>query len=637
MATQLNDWLSIDKISGTGNAEITLTASSYEELVDRTTSLKIQGISANAILNVRQNAMIPTITLSNSHFFFDYNGEKYLKTVIISNVDWSVSSSDNWFYVSHDYGTKGETVFKVEVTENKGEKRDGMITFSFNGEVYATLYITQYGLISFANDIMTFGYIAETQQNKVLIDFPWYIIKDGDWFTVAPSNGNDVSNITVSVEENDSLRRTGKISLFSTDGDFFLGEIIVRQKSEFDSQYMWIETEENAIISAYPAIDYSFDCLTWGRATDFSMDGHNIVYIRKGDEIKYIRTDKYYYAFSSENFSVGGNSISFGTNLIRFFINRTTLIDASELDISGVTLGYGMFEGCTNLKYPPKTLPYGNFDNFAYMFAGCTSLITAPELPAISLPNYYFYREESKNTIEYITFGGCYERMFAGCTSLTTPPQLPATILGSYCYNGMFYGCTNLKIAPVLPAIKMKQGCYGIMFYECSNLTTAPELPATDLSYNSTDGPTPSGCYYSMFKRCTSLTTAPALPATTLSKGCYEMMFADCDSLTTAPELPATTLAVACYSSMFYGCDGLTTAPVLPATTLAEGCYSVMFAFCSRINYIKMLAYNNIGGNLTNWVANISTNGTFVKHPDAVLPNGSSGIPHGWTVETATE
>ena len=42
MATQLNDWLSIDKISGTGNAEITLTASSYEELVDRTATLKVQ-------------------------------------------------------------------------------------------------------------------------------------------------------------------------------------------------------------------------------------------------------------------------------------------------------------------------------------------------------------------------------------------------------------------------------------------------------------------------------------------------------------------------------------------------------------------------------------------------------------------
>ena len=34
MATQLNNWLSIDKTSGTSNAEITLTASYYKKLVE---------------------------------------------------------------------------------------------------------------------------------------------------------------------------------------------------------------------------------------------------------------------------------------------------------------------------------------------------------------------------------------------------------------------------------------------------------------------------------------------------------------------------------------------------------------------------------------------------------------------------
>ena len=37
------------------------------------------------------------------------------------------------------------------------------------------------------------------------------------------------------------------------------------------------------------------------------------------------------------------------------------------------------------------------------------------------------------------------------------------------------------------------------------------------------------------------------------------------------------------------------------------------------------------------WVKNVSTTGTFVKHPDAILRTGESGIPSGWTVETATE
>lgn len=39
---------------------------------------------------------------------------------------------------------------------------------------------------------------------------------------------------------------------------------------------------------------------------------------------------------------------------------------------------------------------------------------------------------------------GCYIRMFYGCTSLQTAPDLPAMTLSKYCYRHMFEGCTNL-------------------------------------------------------------------------------------------------------------------------------------------------------------------------------------------------
>ena len=192
-----------------------------------------------------------------------------------------MSSSDNWFYVSHDYGTKGETVFRVEVTENEGNKRDGTITFSYNGEVLATLYITQYGLISFTNDTMSFGYLAETQQNEVLINTSWYIVKDDDWFTVVPSNGSDASNITVSVEENDGARRVGSISLYTTDGDIYLGSITVKQASEFDSQYLWLETiETNKYVSTgRKTLKFSFDGVNWSEGNNINMNGNKIIYM----------------------------------------------------------------------------------------------------------------------------------------------------------------------------------------------------------------------------------------------------------------------------------------------------------------------------------------------------------------------
>ena len=46
----------------------------------------------------------------------------------------------------------------------------------------------------------------------------------------------------------------------------------------------------------------------------------------------------------------------------------------------------------------------------------------------------------------------CYNGLFSGCTSLTTAPSLPATTLSESCYQNMFNGCTSLTSAPELPA-----------------------------------------------------------------------------------------------------------------------------------------------------------------------------------------
>ena len=147
----------------------------------------------------------------------------------------------------------------------------------------------------------------------------------------------------------------------------------------------------------------------------------------------------------------------------------------------------------------------------------------------------------------------CYCYMFSDCTSLTTAPELPATTLANSCYRYMFSGCTSLTTAPALPATTLPLSCYFGMFRGCTSLTTEPELPATTLAIS---------CYCEMFRGCTSLTTAPALPATTLLMSCYYGMFRDCTSLTTAPELPATTLVETCYRDMFSGCTSLKTITV---------------------------------------------------------------------------
>ena len=89
-----------------------------------------------------------------------------------------------------------------------------------------------------------------------------------------------------------------------------------------------------------------------------------------------------------------------------------------------------------------------------------------------------------------------YSGMFYNCTSLTTAPALPAYNLEEWCYSSMFAGCTSLATAPALPTTGVKKYCYRYMFKDCTSLTTAPVLPAQILAWN---------CYDYMFQGCSSL------------------------------------------------------------------------------------------------------------------------------------
>ena len=209
--------------------------------------------------------------------------------------------------------------------------------------------------------------------------------------------------------------------------------------------------------------------------------------------------------------------------------------DGTEISSSGNNL---YLRGTGNTKI------IGNSSNHRFVFTGTNTLKIACDGNIESLLDYNIVKSGSHPTMS----DSCYAAMFGGCTSLTTAPALPATTLADSCYRSMFESCTSLIEAPELPATPLTNSCYQNMFYSCTSLTTAPELPATTLTEH---------CYESMFGGCTSLTTVHELPATTLATWCYGGMFYGCTSLTTAPELPATTLVEYCYRNMFSGCTNI--------------------------------------------------------------------------------
>lgn len=141
-------------------------------------------------------------------------------------------------------------------------------------------------------------------------------------------------------------------------------------------------------------------------------------------------------------------------------------------NISGQISGRGNIQSLIKVDGRRSDVPSYCFNQ---LFKDCTSLISAPELPAMTL-----------NSI-------CYFQMFRGCTSLVSAPELPAMTLGNYCYSQMFMGCTSLISAPKLPAVTLANSCYNQMFQGCNSLVSVPELPATTLA---------NSCYSQMFRAC---------------------------------------------------------------------------------------------------------------------------------------
>ena len=119
----------------------------------------------------------------------------------------------------------------------------------------------------------------------------------------------------------------------------------------------------------------------------------------------------------------------------------------------------------------------------------------------------------------------------------------------------------------------------------------------------------------------------------------FRELFKDNTHIRNHPEkallLPATTLTSDCYRSMFEGCTALTKAPVLPAPELRQNCYQSMFEGCTNLTYIKCLATSiNAVGCTTDWVVDVTADGTFVKAAaaDWSSKEPGSGIPESFTV-----
>jgi hypothetical protein len=152
-----------------------------------------------------------------------------------------------------------------------------------------------------------------------------------------------------------------------------------------------------------------------------------------------------------------------------------------------------------------------------------------------------------------------------------------------------------------------------------------------------------------MFSGCTSLDCSANITIDT-AKGSFNNMFIGCTSLKSVI-INVTTFSGGSESTcanMCNGCTSLEDAEINYNGSLPNpGNYDTQTIFyrcfynCSNLKRIKAM-FTTLGSHwsgrvqTTQWVSGVSATGTFIKNVNAKWnKTGVSGVPTGWTVETA--
>ena len=204
------------------------------------------------------------------------------------------------------------------------------------------------------------------------------------------------------------------------------------------------------------------------------------------------------------------------------------------------------------------------------------------------------------------------------------------------------FSTTNVVDAEnlVLPVASLSKDCYNSMFKSCTKLVKGPSLESV-----SSIG---EDACYGMFDGCKSLATPIKITVDTLSKQCMACMFRDCTSLKSAiVNIGNITVNQSCLQQMFSGCTSLEDVEInyngsLPTAGSSDTDTILYRCFynCTSLKRIKAM-FTSLGTNgsrvqTMEWVSGIPATGTFIKNVNATWDKtGVSGVPTGWTVETA--
>lgn len=518
--SKINNWLSVDKAKGEGDAIVTLTASTYEEMYERLSNLIVKGKTKNINVMVLQRP-----SFKKKYFWVEF--EETNKTVTLKDIKYGMTgfiitmsySFDgiNWKSVTRPY--ENYFSFSIEMGDNKliyfKNETKRMGKGNWNGYCfYFDGYCKIGGDATALTDMADYALHRTFHNNPYLTDaselsLPWDRL-----------NSNCFRSMF-----------TGCSSLIAPPK---LPATVLASYCYADMFSDCINMEYSPILSAPTLVDSCY-YLMFGNCQNLK---HIEMYA--SDITASYCLDGWVGNYSIQSMGDAGGSITFEVGVAEegvFYKYPNTDIPLNSYN--GIPTNWNVIE----LAEPLEEL------NKKYLWI---ELEEDGEITGLSNFNKYSY-----DGLDWVT-----------CTSpLSIEGNRRAYIKTSaYSSTDQTIGFSvKGKVGGDLSSFDTLENGFNGLFENNTNLTDASELifPWDTLV---------DDCFKEMFRGCTSLIAPPKLPATTLANYCYYNMFRECTSLTTAPELPATVLMGSCYYGMFYGCSNLNYIKMLATDISADYC-----------------------------------------------------------------
>ena len=138
------DWIILDKTTGIGSDEVTITVSSYSELVERLKNLVFTTTDnkASDTCVVRQYGESGYLKVIPSSINMVYSGG-YVDVTVSSTEDWTIGNLPSWITCNSLGGKKGDTVIRLTISANTAAS-ERSYNISFTSENYsASLNVKQ--------------------------------------------------------------------------------------------------------------------------------------------------------------------------------------------------------------------------------------------------------------------------------------------------------------------------------------------------------------------------------------------------------------------------------------------------------------------------------------------------------------